>query len=140
MVQTIERDAVSKTSEAAVHPLEPLSKAEVEAAVAIVKADPRVTPTSRFVGLMLNEPAKDLVLGYTPESHVEREAMVILLDNALGECSELVVSLTQQAVTTWRRLEGANRRSCLMNSSSAKRLSSGRPSSSKPCENAASTM
>ena len=106
MVQTIERDAVSKTSEAAVHPLEPLSKAEVEAAVAIVKADPRVTPTSRFVGLMLNEPAKDLVLGYAPESHVEREAMVILLDNALGECSELVVSLTQQAVTTWRRLDG----------------------------------
>ena len=106
MVQTIERDAVSKTSEAAVHPLEPLSKAEVEAAVAIVKADPRVAPTSRFVGLMLNEPAKELVLSYAPESHVEREAMVILLDNALGECSELVVSLTQQAVTTWRRLEG----------------------------------
>ena len=59
-------------------------KVEVEAAVASVKSDPRMTGTSRFVSVMLNEPAKETVLDYIPGSSVEREALVILLDNASG--------------------------------------------------------
>ena len=91
---------------AAVHPLEPLSEIEVGAAVAIVVADPRSTDACRFVSVMLNEPAKQTVLSYTSGDAVEREAFVILLDNASGQCVEAVVSLTQSAITSWRPLEG----------------------------------
>ena len=106
MTQTKEPKLKTHEQEAAVHPLEPLSKAEVESAVATVKADPRMTGTSRFVTVTLNEPAKQMVLDYTPGRAVEREAFVILLDNASGECVEALVSLTQSAITSWRLLEG----------------------------------
>ena len=106
MTQTKERKLKTQEHEVAVHPLEPLSKAEVESAVAIVKADPRTTDTSRFVTVVLNEPSKEAVLGYTPGSLVEREAFVILLDNSSGQCVEALVSLTQSAITLWRPLEG----------------------------------
>ena len=94
--------------ETAVHPLEPLSKEEVEAAVAIVKEDLRSTPTCRFVTVVLNEPAKQTVLDHVPGDLVERQAFVILLDNASGECVEAVASLTQSAITSWVSLENVH--------------------------------
>ena len=106
MTQTKRREPRTQKRGAAVHPLEPLSNVEVEAAVAVVKSDPRMTGTSRFVTVVLNEPAKEMVLDYVPGSEVEREALVILLDNASGQCVEAVVSLTQSAISSWRSLEG----------------------------------
>ena len=89
------------------HPLEPLSKSEIEVAVAIAKSDPRVTDAHRFVSLELNEPDKQSVLAYTPGGNVDREAFAILLDRSNEHCVEAVISLTQEAVTSWRSIEGA---------------------------------
>lgn len=97
---------MGQNQEAAVHPLEPLSEVEVKAAVAIVKADQRATDTCRFVTVVLNEPGKQTVLNYKPGDGIEREAFVILLDNASGQCAEAVVSLTQSAITSWCALDG----------------------------------
>ena len=87
------------------HPLEPLSKSEIEAAVAIVKSDSRMTSDHRFVSLELNEPDKQTVLDFTPDNPVDREAFVILLDRSNANCVEAVVSLAQEAVTSWRIIE-----------------------------------
>ena len=106
MTQTKEREIQVQAPEPQVHPLEPLSKAEVEAVVEVVKRDTRTTGTSRFVSIMLNEPAKDAVVNYEPGYQVEREAFVVLLDNATGQCVEAVVSLTRQAVASWRPQDG----------------------------------
>ena len=106
MTQTKEREIQVQAPEPPVHPLEPLSKAEVEAVVEVVKRDTRTTGTSRFVSIMLNEPAKDAVVSYEPGYRVEREAFVVLLDNATGQCVEAVVSLTRQAVASWRPQDG----------------------------------
>ena len=106
MARTTEIESNTQERAASVHPLEPLSKAEVEAVVVTVKADPGITDTTRFVTVVLREPDKDRVLDYVPGSAVEREALVILLDNASGQCVEALVSLTQSAVTSWRTLEG----------------------------------
>ena len=97
---------MGQNQEAAVHPLEPLSEVEVKAAVAIVKADQRATDTCRFVTVVLNEPGKQRVLNYKPGDGIEREAFVILLDNASGQCAEAVVSLTLSAITSWCALDG----------------------------------
>ena len=106
MTQTKEREIQVQAPEPSVHPLEPLSKAEVEAVVEVVKRDTRITGTSRFVSIMLNEPAKDAVVSYEPGYQVEREAFVVLLDNATGQCVEAVVSPTRQAVASWRPQDG----------------------------------
>ena len=103
MTQTDKREPGTQT---AVHPLEPLSKIEVEAAVAIVKADGRMRSTCRFVTVTLNEPPKEAVLEYAPGHVVEREAHVVLLNNASGECIEALVSLTGSAVSSWHPMEG----------------------------------
>ena len=44
------------------HPLEPLSKEEIETAVGLIREDARATATSRFVSVMLREPAKEAML------------------------------------------------------------------------------
>ena len=97
----------TKVHAATTHPLEPLSKSEIEAAVVIAKSDPRVTDAHRFVSLELNEPDKQSVLGYEPGQSVDREAFVIFLDGSNGNCVEAVISLTQGAVISWETIEGA---------------------------------
>ena len=104
----------AKTSApAAIHPLEPLSKAEMELATATLKADARVNGAHRFVSVELNEPSKPSVLGYAngsrPKSRPGREAFAVLLDRATGHCIEAVVSLNgadSASVASWRALEG----------------------------------
>jgi primary-amine oxidase len=80
----------TQVQQTAAHPLEPLSKAEVEAVVEIVKADSRVSDGFRFVTVMLNEPDKQVVLNYKPGAEFEREAFVVLLDRVSGVCVEAV--------------------------------------------------
>ena len=106
MVQTIERKPEPQSKESPIHPLEPLSKEEVQAAVAIVRADPRMTPTTRFVGVTLHEPPKEEVLQYAPGRPAERQAAVILLDSKTGVCAETAVSLTRQTIASWRLMQG----------------------------------
>ena len=97
----------TKTEAVTVHPLEPLSKSEIEEAVAILKSDFRLTDDHRIVSLELSEPAKQAVLTYEPGKDVELAAFVILLDPATEQCVEAVVSLTQGAITSWRVIAGA---------------------------------
>ena len=106
MTQVKERTGEVHTLEPPIHPLEPLSKAEVATAVDAIRQDPRTTPTTRFVSVMLNEPPKYVVVNYEPGDRIEREAFVVLLDNATGQCVEAIASLTEHAVTSWRPLDG----------------------------------
>ncbi len=91
---------------ATLHPLEPLTAREVEAAIEIVKADARRTDACRFVGVTLHEPTKDVVLNNHTGIDVPREAFVILLDNAERRCIEVVVSLGESRVSSWRAQQG----------------------------------
>jgi len=75
------------------HPLEPLSLAEIEFAVKLLKQqNDKVTSTTRFVSVTLREPAKEKVINQTIES-IPREADVILFDNGTNSCYEASVSL-----------------------------------------------
>ncbi len=88
------------------HPLEPLNGEEIAAAVAVLRASGRLGPKARIVLVTLQEPAKDLVNGWTPGADVPREAAVQVLDNADGHVYEAVVSLTADAVTRWEYVPG----------------------------------
>ena len=121
MTQVKEQEPRIQASEPSIHPLEPLAKAEVEAVVEVIRRDARTTATTRFVSVVLSEPSKQAVIDYEPGDQIEREAFVVLLDNATGQCVEAVVSLDRQAVTSWRPRTARSPRSCWTSSSSARR-------------------
>lgn len=88
------------------HPLEPLSAAEIERAVAIARQEKGIGNSYRFPAVTLKEPPKAFVLGYQPGDAFEREAALILLDNATGKTYEAIVSLTQGKITSWEHIPG----------------------------------
>lgn len=97
----------TETHASTTHPLEPLSKSEIEASVSILKTDSRMTDAHRIVSLELNEPDKQAVLSYTPGMSIGREAFVTMLDRSSATCVEAVISLTEGIVTSWLVIEGA---------------------------------
>jgi primary-amine oxidase len=86
------------------HPLEPLSASEVQQAVSLLKDLGRVTATTRFVSVSLKEPPKELVHSSVQDAAVDREARVILFDNAVNSCYEVSLSLTKQVLLSWKHV------------------------------------
>ncbi len=90
-----------RCSSAALHPLAPLSPEEIAAALSLLRTSGTLGPKARFVMVVLHEPPKQAVLEYQEGDSVEREAFVILLDNADGVTSEVVVSITTGTIKSW---------------------------------------
>jgi primary-amine oxidase len=88
------------------HPLDPLSRAEIELAAGMIHADIRAPAALRFVSVELCEPPKAQVLGYEPGAVCERRASAVLLDRELGSCVEVLVSLTRAEIDSWRVIKG----------------------------------
>src|SRR5947207_1801498 len=89
------------------HPLEPLSAAEVQQAVRLLRDAGKVTPTTRFVSVGLREPNKDHVHGFPDLPAPSREASVVLFDNGTNTAHEAVVSLAAGRVASFRSTAGA---------------------------------
>ncbi len=68
-----------------IHPLDPLSAAEIERAWEIVRAERPLGPRVRVIFVMLHEPDKKVVLGHRPGDRVDRAAFVVLIDSAAGK-------------------------------------------------------
>ena len=83
------------------HPLEPLSAEEVQQAVSLLKANGKVTPTTRFVSVSLKEPPKEKVHAFTGKENIPREAFVSLFDNASNTAHEAALSLTNGEILSF---------------------------------------
>src|SRR6478736_4203406 len=81
---------------ATMHPLEPLTAAEVRLAVSLLTAAGRVTPTTRFVSVSPLEPPKQRVHA-GDWAGIDRRAFAVLFDNAANACYEATLSLTGRA-------------------------------------------
>ncbi|HJR00955.1 MAG TPA: primary-amine oxidase [Methylomirabilota bacterium] len=90
-----------------VHPLDPLSAAEIERAWEIVRTERALGPRVRAIFIMLHEPAKKVVLAHRPGDAVERAAFVVLIDSGPGKTYEAVVSLSAGRVLSWEHVPGA---------------------------------
>jgi primary-amine oxidase len=80
------------------HPLEPLSAAEVDEAVRLLKTLPVYTPATRVISIMLHEPDKALVYGFRDGSHPDRKAVAVLFDNAANAASTVILNLSSGVV------------------------------------------
>jgi primary-amine oxidase len=81
-----------------IHPLEPLSSAEVALSVQLLKAHPVFTPTSRIVSIMLREPDKALVHAWPQGPLPERHAVAVLIDNGSNAASTVSLNLATSKV------------------------------------------
>ena len=90
-----------------VHPLDPLSAAEVERAWEIVRTERALGPRVRVIFIMLHEPAKKVVLAHRAGDAVDRAAFVVLVDSGPGKTYEAVVSLSEGRVLSWEHVPGA---------------------------------
>ena len=91
---------------AAKHPLDPLTKEEIEATVAVLRAGGQITAESRLPVIVLNEPPKSEVLNYKPGELMRREAFVIAYDRASNRTSEAIVDLNSRRVVSWKGVRG----------------------------------
>ncbi|HEV3436875.1 MAG TPA: primary-amine oxidase [Gemmata sp.] len=88
------------------HPLEPLSAAEVSRAIELLTAAGKVTPTTRFVSVMLKEPLKSVVHSGKGWDALPRAAAAVLFDNATNSCYEAELNLATGAMTAYRHVPG----------------------------------
>jgi primary-amine oxidase len=89
------------------HPLDPLSKDEIAAVVATLKAENKATESSRFYTLVLHEPPKAEVLNFKPGAAFRREAFVVVFERAANKTLEAVVDVKARKLVSWKEIKNA---------------------------------
>jgi len=88
------------------HPLDPLTPQEISTTVSILQASHKIGADSRFASITLQEPPKDEVLHFTPESPIRRQAFAIVYESTHNATFEAVVDLKGRQVLSWRKISG----------------------------------
>ncbi len=86
------------------HPLDPLTTAEIDAGRAVLDREGRITPTTRFPTVLPVEPTKDAVAAHRPGDAVERRILFVALETATGRSAEAVVEVTGGTLESWTEL------------------------------------
>jgi primary-amine oxidase len=89
------------------HPLDPLSADEFTAGRELLAEHGLLGPHTRFAYFGLEEEPKDAVLAHRPGAPPARSLRALLIDVVSGELSDVVVSLTDRAITSHRPLDPA---------------------------------
>lgn len=101
--ETAEQQSLPQTP-ARPHPLDPLSPAEIAQAVQIVREKYHDKKSLRFVMVVLHEPHKNTPPADQAAPAPPRQAFALLLDNATGLASELLVDLGAAAIVSTKEL------------------------------------
>jgi primary-amine oxidase len=104
------RSPVHATAPEALHPLDPLSAAEIEKAARILKEQQHLPDGVLLPTLVLHEPPKARVLAHKPGQPFPREAFVVVYDRTRNETHEAVVDLVAGGVKSYRPVAGAQPR------------------------------
>lgn len=88
------------------HPLDPLSSAEIEKTVSVLRTSPNFPRTALFSTVQLSEPAKETVLSFKPGSTVQRKAFAIVFDREKNKTFEAEVDLSSAKIANWKEISG----------------------------------
>ena len=83
------------------HPLDPLSEAEITQACELLKKLKKLSPTTRFAFVQLEEPAKADVLAFAPGKPLQRRAAATVFDTKTGATHIGIVDLGTKSVVSW---------------------------------------
>ena len=81
------------------HPLEPLSAAEIEASVQLLKKLPQFNENTRIISIALKEPLKDSVYRWPTVQNIDRESTAVCFDNAANQAYTIDLNLRTGAST-----------------------------------------
>ena len=98
--------AASESTMRPAHPLESLTAAEIETAVAVVREQDKLTDAARFAYFGLEEPSKDAVAGFAAGDPVERRVRVVIVPGPSAEIVEAVVDVSRRALVSWHEVPG----------------------------------
>jgi len=84
-----------------VHPLEPLTAAEVETAVELIKTLSFFRPTTRIISISLREPAKSHVYAWKESDSIPRHAEATLFDNAANRAYIAKLNISERETISW---------------------------------------
>lgn len=87
-----------------VHPLDALTGAELTQVKAVLTAEGKVGPKTRFHTVDLDEPDKAAMLAWRPGTNLPRRAIAVLSDS--GAVHEAAVDLSAGRMTGWRTVTG----------------------------------
>ena len=85
----------------AAHPLDPLSEAEISAAVALVRAQPQTSKDVLFPIIALQEPSKEELRAFAPGTPYRRDAFLVMTDRAKNQSFEAIVDLRGKAIRSF---------------------------------------
>ncbi len=88
------------------HPLDPLTVAEIGAAVRVLRAHPDVPAGAFFPTIALHEPPKAEVRAFAPGTPFRREAFVVVFDRPANRTLEAVVDLRAKRVLSMTPIPG----------------------------------
>lgn len=88
------------------HPLDPLTREELAAAVEILAVSGRTNAGSRLPLVALREPPKQDVLGVVPGPPIRREAFVVVYERAANRTFEAAIDLGARQVRSWTQIPG----------------------------------
>jgi len=88
------------------HPLDALSKDEIVATVDVLKAQGKITESTRFPLIELHEPPKDEVVGFQTGRPMRREAFVLAYERGSNRTFEAVVDLKAKTLLSWKEISG----------------------------------
>ena len=91
---------------AAAHPLDPLTAAEFEQTVAILRRDSGATDRWRFASIELVEPDKSVVAAFVPGGPITRRSRVVCFDRDSGDVHVAVVDLSGDEVVSFEHRPG----------------------------------
>lgn len=89
------------TQSGTVHPLDPLSEAEITRACTLFKSLKELSASTRFASLQLAEPDKAEVLAWRPGKPITRRATAIVFDTKTGATHIGVVDLGTSKMVSW---------------------------------------
>src|SRR5215211_2924256 len=96
----------SRSAPSVAHPLDPLDRGEIAAAVKIIQANDRFPRGALFPIVVLKEPPKDEVLAYQQGAVFRREAFAVVYDRATNKTFEAVADLRAASVSSWEGMRG----------------------------------
>jgi len=98
---------VNKRIKQTLYPLDPLSAAEIEKAVEVVKSQKNLTEAALFTTVKLKEPPKKQVLNYKLGNTFRREAFIVVLERTENKVYEGIVDLRTFTLKSWEEIPGA---------------------------------
>jgi primary-amine oxidase len=88
------------------HPLDALGKDEIVATVDVLKAQGKITESTRFPLIELHEPPKDEVVAFQTGRPMRREAFVLAYERGSNRTFEAVVDLKAKTLLSWKEISG----------------------------------